>query len=88
MCVGKASVVAISSPFQPDMKIKLNTASKTMTPVLLLRNQMKNADTDDKAMEMPANKASLTKWTWRNPKYKCMKLFFREIKESRLFVLP
>lgn len=35
------------------MNIKLNTASKTITPVLLLRNQMKNADTDDKAIEMP-----------------------------------
>ena len=55
MCVGKASVVAISNPFQPDMKIKLNTASNTMTPVLLLRNQIKNADTDDKVKEIPVN---------------------------------
>lgn len=35
------------------MNIKLNTASNTITPALLLRNQMKNADTDDKAIDMP-----------------------------------
>lgn len=54
MWVGNASVEVISNPFQPDMNIKLNTASKTMTPALLLRNQMKNADKDDKAIDMPA----------------------------------
>lgn len=53
MWVGKASVEAISNPFQPDINMKLKTASKTITPALLLRNQMKNADTDDKAIDMP-----------------------------------
>ena len=53
MCVGKASVVAMSKAFHPPIKMKLKTASKTITPVFDDKNQMKKADNDDIIIETP-----------------------------------
>lgn len=52
-CVGYDSVVAMLMAFQPDMNMKLNTASKAITAELLSRNQIKKPDTLVRNMLIP-----------------------------------
>ena len=54
----------MSKEFHPDINMKLKTASNTITPTLLSKNQMKKAATDDNTIDVPG-------WT-RNCKFKCM----------------